>query len=609
MLYDAGRLLMSVTSDGAVGRTGSPGKRAEWALRRLPGNRFAIRSTASGRQLAVTADGRLVLTGPATRGRRRAFHVFRHPRRCRRYPEAAVGASGRPFRGKARRGKFFGFADPHLHITADMRAGGRVISGEAFDRFGITEALGHDEDVHGSNGSLDITGNLLRAGTPIGNHDTHGWPTFAGWPVHGTYTHQQAYYAWLERAWLAGERLVVAQTVEDEPLCRIQPVRSHSCDETETIRLEIRRLKALRDYVDAQSGGSGRGWFRLVYSPRQARRAIKRGKLAVLIGVESSNLFGCSEPRAASCTRDVVDRGIRRFRRWGVRTVFVAHWVDNAFAGAALEGGAKGIFINAMERLQTGHYFRTGPCPQAGQGEEVAFSLPLAAVLSGPFPALAPLLQDAAPVYPPGRQCNVKGLTSIGDYLVRRLMANHMLIEADHLSERARLRVLAIAEDQSYPLVSSHTDTGGHWTASDLTRLNRIGGFSSATLESSAALVSRVSELRRHRRRGRFFGVGLSTDTGGFNELPGPDPDAAANRLRYPFRSYDRKVRFRRQLSGERGFDLNADGVAHYGLLPDYLAETRRRPGGKRALRLLFRSTQAYLDTWRRASQRRTRGG
>ena len=68
-------------------------------------------------------------------------------------------------------------------------------------------------------------------------------------------------------------------------------------------------------------------------------------------------------------------------------------------------------------------------------------------------------------------------------------------------------------------------------------------------------------------------------------------------------------MRFRRQRSGERGFDLNADGVAHYGLLPDYLAETLRRPGGKRALRLLFRSTQAYLDTWRRASQRRTRGG
>ena len=76
-----------------------------------------------------------------------------------------------------------------------------------------------------------------------------------------------------------------------------------------------------------------------------------------------------------------------------------------------------------------------------------------------------------------------------------------------------------------------------------------------------------------------------------------------------PFRSYDRKVRFGRQRSGERGFDLNADGIAHYGLLPTTLPRRCAAPAARGALRLLFRSTQAYLDTWRRANQRRTRGG
>ena len=42
-----------------------------------------------------------------------------------------------------------GFVDSHLHITANMRAGGRVIDGEPFDRFGITGALGHDAGNHG----------------------------------------------------------------------------------------------------------------------------------------------------------------------------------------------------------------------------------------------------------------------------------------------------------------------------------------------------------------------------------------------------------------------------------------------------------------------------
>ena len=102
--------------------------------------------------------------------------------------------------GPTARGTSVGFADMHLHITANQRAGGAVIYGEPFDPYGITEALGHDADVHGPDGSGDVTGNLLRTGLPFGTHDTHGWPTFAGWPVHDTITHQQTYYVWLKRA-------------------------------------------------------------------------------------------------------------------------------------------------------------------------------------------------------------------------------------------------------------------------------------------------------------------------------------------------------------------------------------------------------------------------
>ncbi len=177
---------------------------------------------------------------------------------CTPYPEAGPGATGRPFRGTNPDGTVFGFADTHLHITANLRAGGRVIHGEPFDRFGITEALGHDEDDHGADGSQDVTGNLLRTGLPFGTHDTHGWPTFAGWPTNDTNTHQQVYYSWLQRAYDSGLRFVVAQTVEDQPICRIEPMRSHSCNEMHTIKLEVQELEGLQNYVDAQSGGPGR---------------------------------------------------------------------------------------------------------------------------------------------------------------------------------------------------------------------------------------------------------------------------------------------------------------------------------------------------------------
>ena len=183
-------------------------------------------------------------------------------------------------------------------------------------------------------------------------------------------------------------------------------MRSHSCNEMHTIKLEVHELEGLQDYVDAQSGGPGRGWFRLVYNARQARRVIEQGKLAVVIGVESSDPFNCSEP--AGCRRSDVDRGLRKLRRLGVRTLFIAHWVDNAFAGAALEGGTKGVFINIFNQVETGHYFNTGPCPDPSQGEEVNTIGPVETQILGQFfPAAAGI--PPMPDYPEGKQCNSQG--------------------------------------------------------------------------------------------------------------------------------------------------------------------------------------------------------
>ena len=302
---------------GAVVRLGGPetaGPAAEWTVRPSGGGRVSIAGLEGARTL------------------RRATG-------CAPFPEAELGASG-PSRAVRRGAPVAGWADTHLHITADLRAGGRVIHGLPFHRFGIARALGGDERDHGPDGSLDVTGNLLREGIPFGTHDTQGWPAFSGWPVHDTNTHQQIYWVWLQRAWKAGLRLAVAQAVEDDQLCRIVLQRSHSCDETATIALAVRRLRGLEAYVDAQSGGRGRGWLRIVTNPVQARRAVERGKLAVVVGAESSNLFGCGlRAGRATCTRADVDRGLARLRRLGVRSVFVAHWFDNAFGGAALEGG------------------------------------------------------------------------------------------------------------------------------------------------------------------------------------------------------------------------------------------------------------------------------
>jgi microsomal dipeptidase-like Zn-dependent dipeptidase len=319
-----------------------------------------------------------------------------------------------------------------------------------------------------------------------------------------------------------------------------------------------------------------------VYDPDQARRAIALGRLAVVIGVESSDPFGCGELlRVPQCTKADIDRGLHAFYQLGVRTMFPVHWVDNAFSGAALEDGPTGTFINGLNVTQTGQPFSTEACTRPGEVEQAK---PLVGIPGS------------------GPRCNTRGLTELGAYLIRRMIAKHMLIEADHMSEKARDTALAIAEANHYPLISSHNGTGGAWSASQLRALYGIGGMVAVTPATATVLADKILTLAQYKRPRHYFGVGLGTDTGGLGGQPGPRTDASRHPLLYPFRSYDGKVEFVRERTGEFTYDLNIGGVAHYGLIADLVADLQHGIGNASALPLLFRSAEAYLETWARAA-------
>jgi hypothetical protein len=146
---------------------------------------------------------------------------------------------------------------------------------------------------------------LLSGRLPTFNHHTAGYPDFPTWPsAHDSSTHQTQYYKWLQRAYLGGLRLVVQHATTNQIICDLlgnggyQPIR-YSCNDMVAVDRQIDEAYNMQDYIDAQEGGPGEGWFRIVTTPAHAREVILAGKMAVVLGIETANLFDCFLTRPA----------------------------------------------------------------------------------------------------------------------------------------------------------------------------------------------------------------------------------------------------------------------------------------------------------------------
>ncbi len=179
---------------------------------------------------------------------------------------------------------------------------------------------------------------------------------------------------------------------------------------------QSRDLYALQNYIDAQSGGPGKGWFRIVTDPFRARRVINPGKLAVIEGVEVSRIFGCGEQNnVPQCGMGQVDAGLKEVHALGVRTFFPVHEFDNAFGDTKMIAGKAGAVVNAGNRNATGSFWTTEPCPAQQQDAEqttVPGADPPASLLNGPVAGLTG--GNPLPVYPSGPHRKRPRLTSLG---------------------------------------------------------------------------------------------------------------------------------------------------------------------------------------------------
>jgi len=579
---------------GTVSPIATPGPTADWSVVD-GGTSLRLTNLSSGKNVGVGALGRLVQVASTT-----PRWAFEPAVGCSEFPEIEANVTGEPLKGESPTAPVRGFLDDHIHLGGFQFLGGRFHCGRPWSPYGVTVAMRDCVD-HVGNGVGAVAENFFAVGSPVGTHSTDGWPSFAGWPRDESLTHEGTYWKWIERAWRSGLRIMVNDLVENRALCEIYPLKKNNCNEMVSAYQQAEDMHALVDYIDAQFGGPGKGFLRIVDDPAEARAVINDGKLAMVLGIEVSEVLDCGQfngtPR---CTAEQIDTELDRLHGIGVRSMFPVHKFDNALGGTHFDSGTTGVLVNTGNKYATGQFWTAEHCDAADHDNEptnpTGEYAELIYTVFGPL-LTAPLLQGQLPVYPPAPLCNPKGLTPLGEHLVRAMMDHGMIVETDHLSVKARQQVLSILEETDYPgVISSHS-----WgDAGSQQRLQALGGIVGPISSQANQFVQEWQAARANRNPDFPFGLGFGSDINGLHAQPVPRPNAAENPVQYPFQSFDGGSTIDRQRSGTRTYDINVDGVDHYGLYPDWI-EDLRQVGGPQIVDDLANGAEAYLQLWERA--------
>ncbi len=574
--------------------------------------------------------------------------------RCAEHPELSLDAEGDVQKTTFADGAVWGIVESHTHVMSNFGfGGGGVVHGAPFHRLGVEHALSDCAATHGPGGARDLFGNVFEnkistdfifgsmlpailAGRPQGLfHNTTGYPNFTDWPsAHFSSTHQVQYYKWIERAWMGGLRLMVQNAVSNSIICELSQglhlqTPRHGCTDMAQVDREIEEVYAMERYIDAQAGGPGKGFFRIVTSPAQARQVITAGKLAVLLGIETSNLFDCMltpRPGMPVCNEAYAERMLDEYHRRGIRALFPVHKFDNAFSA----GDGSRDFIEIGNMLNSGHAsdFVVEGCPGPGSGFDkgpIAFSginhprddyasrppYDTSHVAEHPVLTLLPHVPSLLRGGASGDYCQKHGLTRLGEFLLREMMKRGMLIEIDHMPQHSYARAIELLTEYNYPPAATHGSQAGG-------QVYALGGISVATPgrcrdanRKGAMLTGLRDRIIQKNAEGAYPGEAFSWDLNGFAGAPGPRLGGKSvcdtpqtDPVTYPFKSWGGDITFTEPRVGNRRLDFNTEGLVHIGLLPEYVEDLRKDANSDDELEPLFRSAEAYLRMWEKAERR-----
>jgi microsomal dipeptidase-like Zn-dependent dipeptidase len=402
------------------------------------------------------------------------------------------------------------------------------------------------------------------------------------WPRWDTIAHQQSWEGWLRKAKDGGMSLVMVSLVSNGFLCNALPYQNlkRPCDEMADIEVQ---LQMARDF-DARTD-----WVEIALSPAHARQIIGSGRLAMVLSIETSKLFGSRDWRAE----------LDRFHSLGVRSLQPVHQLDNRFAGAAPHNA----IFQAAEFLENCHI--DTDCGVTTNSFTLGFDV------------------DSA--------CrNVKGLTADGRALVQAMMTKGMLLDMAHMSERSVQDTFSLAQANAYyPLMISH----GHfrevmnpkvaeqekstpaWVVRYLRQTGGIFGLRTAHDEvrtyTKTAVANNCHGSTRSLAQAIEFGrqglkvpMAFGADFNGFIQQTRPrfGPNGACSAS---FQAEADLQAYQQTLSGpgRLGTEFDENGLAHIGLLPDLLRDLKNLGVNTTGLE---NSAETFIRMWERATTART---
>jgi microsomal dipeptidase-like Zn-dependent dipeptidase len=536
-----------------------------------------------------------------------------------------------------------GYADLHTHPMVNLGFGGKLVQGgpdigsllpadsdcnHNVRAKSIEQALGKDNPTHGGTNLADVFGGK---NNPCGdnfrqlfidvfqqvNHAAYtpdnalGYPSFKDWPRWNDISHQKMWVDWVRRSYDAGQRVLVALAVNNATLAAVASGPGDGpTDDRNSADLQIAEIKKFI--------GRHNDFMEVAYNSKDLRRIVAANKMAIILGVEVDNIGNLNKFPVQPVPPALIAAEIRRLYDSGVRYIFPVHVLDNPIGHTAVYED----HFNYSNRRESGDWWHL-VCSEYDEeitydfkpfiGDDVPEEVKkLASSLSGNVKVNLDLNAPKPPDCKYGMKNSGK-LTADGIFAINEMMKLGMLIDIDHMSQASANQTLGLAEAvfNKYPLVSGHNNVRSLATQlppneklnrqlvqpnentrtdEQLTRIGKLGGMFGLGSDGVDAddWAKRYVAASMLVGRGR---VSFGTDLNGL--VKGLPPYNGVN-IYTPV--------FPMSKTGDRLFDYRKDGVAHYGMLADFLRDiSLKEKNGEYVRGNIMNNAEYFAKMWEKA--------